>query len=181
MIDISQLTPVDWIIVVVLVSSILLSLWRGFAREAVSLAGWVAAFVFANMFVAGLASVLMRWIDNITGSYIAAYALLFVEGEKAGQAYPLVETEVTLGRSRSNPVSFADPNLSRKHLAIRRVGEDFVVEDLDSAHGTQLNGKRLRGILSLAEGDVLEFGAQKVKCVRYEDIYWPYYSEVHLT
>lgn len=78
MISLSQLTPVDWGILVVLFCSIVLSLWRGFAREAVSLAGWVAAFVFANMFVAELASVLMRWIDNVTGSYIAAYALLFV-------------------------------------------------------------------------------------------------------
>jgi membrane protein required for colicin V production len=77
-ISLSQLTPVDWGILVVLFCSIVLSLWRGFAREAVSLAGWVAAFVFANMFVAELASVLMRWIDNVTGSYIAAYALLFV-------------------------------------------------------------------------------------------------------
>jgi len=76
--DLSTLTPVDWVIIVTLASSIVLSLWRGFAREAVSLAGWVAAFVFANMFVADLASVLMRWIENITGSYIAAYALLFV-------------------------------------------------------------------------------------------------------
>lgn len=78
MISLSQLTPVDWGILVVLFCSIVLSLWRGFAREAVSLAGWVAAFVFANMFVAELAGVLMRWIDNVTGSYIAAYALLFV-------------------------------------------------------------------------------------------------------
>lgn len=78
MISLSQLTPVDWVILVVLFCSIVLSLWRGFAREAVSLAGWVAAFVFANMFVAELAGVLMRWIDNVTGSYIAAYALLFV-------------------------------------------------------------------------------------------------------
>ena len=78
MISVSQLTPIDWIILVVLSSSIVLSLWRGFAREAVSLAGWVAAFVFANMFVVELANVLMRWIDNVTGSYIAAYALLFV-------------------------------------------------------------------------------------------------------
>ena len=78
MLEISQFGPMDWIIIVVLASSIILSLWRGFTREAISLAGWVAAFLVANMFVAELASVLMRWIDNVTGSYIAAYALLFV-------------------------------------------------------------------------------------------------------
>lgn len=98
------------------------------------------------------------------------YALLFVEGEKAGEAYPLIESEVSLGRSRSNQISFADQELSRKHLVVRRVGEDVVVEDMDSAHGTQLNDKRLRGILSLAEGDVLQFGTQKAKCVRYVEV-----------
>ena len=78
MIDWAHLNWVDWFILVVLTASILLSLWRGFAREAISLAAWVAAFVVANMFVDQLASVLASWIDNVTGRYIAAYALLFV-------------------------------------------------------------------------------------------------------
>ena len=47
----SQFGAVDWVIVVVLVISVLLSLWRGFVREALSLAGWVVAFIVANLFV----------------------------------------------------------------------------------------------------------------------------------
>lgn len=78
MIELSQLTAVDWVIIVVLTLSVLLSLWRGFVREAISLAGWVAAFLVANLFVAEFASVLLQWIDNITGSYIVAYVVLFV-------------------------------------------------------------------------------------------------------
>ena len=70
-------TAVDWTIIVVLGLSILLSLWRGFVREAVSLAGWVAAFVIANMFVGEVAIFLQQWIANVTGRYVAAYALLF--------------------------------------------------------------------------------------------------------
>jgi membrane protein required for colicin V production len=77
-VDWAHLNWVDWVILVVLAVSILLSLWRGFVREAISLAAWVAAFVIANVFVDQLASVLASWIDNITGRYIAAYALLFV-------------------------------------------------------------------------------------------------------
>jgi hypothetical protein len=98
------------------------------------------------------------------------YALLFVEGEKAGEAYPLREAEVSIGRSRSNVITFTDQELSRNHLVVRRIGSDVVVEDLESAHGTLLNDKRLRGILSLAEGDVLQFGSQKAKCVRYDEV-----------
>jgi membrane protein required for colicin V production len=68
---------VDWFILVVLCLSILLSLWRGFAREAMSLAGWVLAFVIANLFVDQLASQLAGLVSNITGRYVLAYVLLF--------------------------------------------------------------------------------------------------------
>ena len=66
-IDLAQLNGLDWVIIVVLSLSILLSLWRGFAREAMSLAGWVATYVIANLFVDELASLLGDWIANITG------------------------------------------------------------------------------------------------------------------
>lgn len=68
----------DWAIIAVVSLSILLSLWRGFVREAVSLAGWIAAFVIANMFVVQMEVVLTPWIDNVTGRYVAAFAILFI-------------------------------------------------------------------------------------------------------
>ena len=77
MVDWVDFSAVDWAIIAVLGLSILLSLWRGFVREAVSLAGWIAAFVVANMFVGEMATFLQQWIVNVTGRYVAAYALLF--------------------------------------------------------------------------------------------------------
>jgi membrane protein required for colicin V production len=77
-VDWVQFNAVDWAIIVMVGLSILLSLWRGFVREAVSLAGWVAAFFIANMFVVEMTTVLAAWIDNGTGRYVAAYAILFV-------------------------------------------------------------------------------------------------------
>ncbi len=77
MVDWLQFNAADWAIIVILGLSILLSLWRGFIREAASLAGWIAAFVIANMFVTEMAAVLSQWIVNVTGRYVAAYALLF--------------------------------------------------------------------------------------------------------
>ena len=43
--EISHLTAVDWVVIVVLAVSTLLSLWRGFVREAFSLAGFIV-FIF---------------------------------------------------------------------------------------------------------------------------------------
>ena len=78
MIELSQLNGVDWVIIVVLSISTLLSLWRGFVREALSLLGWVAAFVVAHLFVDQLALQLSAVIANVAGRYVAAYAVLFV-------------------------------------------------------------------------------------------------------
>jgi membrane protein required for colicin V production len=68
----------DWVVILILTISTLLSLWRGFAKEALSLAAWVAAFVVATVFADSLAAQLSGVIDNVTGRYMAAYALLFV-------------------------------------------------------------------------------------------------------
>lgn len=77
MVDWLQFNSADWAIIVIIGLSVLLSFWRGFIREAVSLAGWIAAFVIANMFVVEMAALLSQWIANTTGRYIAAYAVLF--------------------------------------------------------------------------------------------------------
>ncbi len=69
---------VDWAIIAVLTVSTLISLWRGFAREALSLLGWVAAFVLANLFADRLSVQLVQFIDNEPARYMAAFALLFV-------------------------------------------------------------------------------------------------------
>lgn len=77
MIDFAQLGAMDWIIIVVLTLSVLVSLWRGFVREAISLAGWVAAYVIANLYVDEMAALLAPGINNVTGRYVVAFVLLF--------------------------------------------------------------------------------------------------------
>ena len=75
---ITQFNGLDWAIVAVLALSAVLSLWRGFVREAMSLVGWVAAFVVANLFAQNLALALADVIDNSTGRMVASYVILFV-------------------------------------------------------------------------------------------------------
>lgn len=73
-----SLNWVDWVIIVVLTLSTLVSLWRGFVREALSLAAWVVAFITASIFAEPLAASLSAVIENATGRYIIAYVVLFV-------------------------------------------------------------------------------------------------------
>lgn len=68
---------IDYFILAVVVLSVLLSLMRGFVREAVSLGTWIAAFWLALTF----ANPFSRWftaIDSDVLRIILAFALLFV-------------------------------------------------------------------------------------------------------
>jgi membrane protein required for colicin V production len=68
---------VDWTILAILGVSTLLSLKRGFVKEALSLAGWVAAFFVAISFSARLSSQMTDYITADTLRYAIAYVLLF--------------------------------------------------------------------------------------------------------
>ena len=98
------------------------------------------------------------------------YAIQFTEGERTGEAYALELEEITLGRSRSNQISLQDSGLSRKHLSFRAQEDEVLVEDLGSTHGSFLNGKRLRGIVSLHVGDEIILGSQTVKFVKLDEV-----------
>ncbi|MDP8080151.1 CvpA family protein [Phocoenobacter skyensis] len=55
---------IDYIIIGIIVFSALVSLWRGFIREVMSLAGWVLAFFVASYFYPYLSVYLMQ-VDSI--------------------------------------------------------------------------------------------------------------------
>jgi membrane protein required for colicin V production len=68
----------DWVAVVIILLSGVISLWRGFVREAISLGGWVLAFVVANLLAIYLAESIGELIANRTGRYIVAWSVVFV-------------------------------------------------------------------------------------------------------
>lgn len=68
----------DWAIVAIVLISSLLSLKRGFVKEALSLGAWVAAFFIATAFSDRLATVLVAVIDNPSLRHVTSYAILFV-------------------------------------------------------------------------------------------------------
>lgn len=69
---------VDYAILGILVISTVISLLRGFVREALSLAGWILAFWVSLTFANGLASLLTNAIDDPTFRLIAAFVGLFL-------------------------------------------------------------------------------------------------------
>lgn len=62
-----------------------------------------------------------------------------------------------IGRSHANDLVVIDKNVSRRHALIDHIGDVFIIEDLHSKNGIQLNGKRqTRGLLR--NGDVFTLG-----------------------
>ncbi len=72
------MTGVDIAIVVVIAISATIGLVRGFMREVLSLAVWIAAFVMALGFSSRLAEVLVPYITDPSARFVAAFALVFV-------------------------------------------------------------------------------------------------------
>jgi len=69
---------VDYILIAIVGLSMVLSLWRGFVREIISLIGLVAAFLAASRLSGRTGDFLGQWISNPTGADIAGFALIFV-------------------------------------------------------------------------------------------------------
>lgn len=67
----------DWAIIAIISVSSLISLKRGFVREAFSLLTWVAAFIVARLFTAPLAALLASSIETPSVRLVVAFVLLF--------------------------------------------------------------------------------------------------------
>jgi membrane protein required for colicin V production len=74
----SQWIWIDIAIVVIVAISMLISLLRGFVKEALSLATWIAAILVGRFFCVQLATLLVDKISEPSARLAVAFALLFV-------------------------------------------------------------------------------------------------------
>lgn len=70
---------IDWVIIALITVSTLISLKRGFVREALSLVTWVGAFILARTFHPQMQSLLESTVETPLVRLIAAFAILFLE------------------------------------------------------------------------------------------------------
>lgn len=85
-----------------------------------------------------------------------------LDGACAGETRIVRKDFATIGRHPSADIPFdteRDLDVSGRHAAVFRQGENWVLRDLGSTNGTWVNGARLRGDRVLAPNDVLRFGS----------------------
>jgi hypothetical protein len=103
-----------------------------------------------------------RAIRNVSGMR-RPEALLVLEGHDGGRAArPIPGRLLRVGRGRDNDLTLADSDVSRNHFEIRKVGDQWILRDLQSSNGTIVNSRVVRGSTVLRNGDAIGVGSQKM-------------------
>lgn len=87
--------------------------------------------------------------------------LIVTAGKQEGREFTLGSQVVQIGRETSRKswdIALQDRSVSRPHVELKKQGEDYILEDLQSANGTILNGKDVLDPRKLKDGDVIIVG-----------------------
>ena len=88
----------------------------------------------------------LRWVGVLARAAGARGRDLLVEGD-----------ELILGRDSSCGAVLTEESVSRRHARIRRTGDEFVLEDLNSSNGTHVDGMPIVSCV-LHDGDTIQIG-----------------------
>lgn len=84
--------------------------------------------------------------------------LVIEDDEGRRREVPFDRDEITIGRREDNLIQLPDRNVSRRHARLLRRGGAVLLEDLQSANGTQVNGVRITEPVPLHDGDLVRIG-----------------------
>ena len=87
------------------------------------------------------------------------YKLVISDDEGKTTVVPLIRDEITIGRKEGNTIRLTDRNVSRFHARLIRRDDAFLIEDLGSMCGTNVNAKILRSeSQTVTSGDQISIG-----------------------
>jgi MoxR-like ATPase len=94
--------------------------------------------------------------------------LVFEAGPYEGEIIDLSDEDVTLGREPTCAIAMTeDPGISAHHARVRHVDGRWVIQDLKSTNGTEVNGQPVDSRV-LTGGDVIEIGDSRLRFVLLE-------------
>jgi SARP family transcriptional regulator, regulator of embCAB operon len=77
-----------------------------------------------------------------------------------GQQYRL-RSSTRIGRRPDNDIVLDDDDVSRYHAVVIDTGSSFVITDLRSTNGVQVQGRRIRTAVTLTDGDHIRIGGHE--------------------
>ena len=111
---------------------------------------------------------------------MVAIQLTIAKGAQAGAQALFEQPEVLIGRTEDNDVVLLQGGVSRRHARVYVDGSGAWAEDLGSANGTLVNGKRLEQPRRLREGDEITVGAVVLMVSLPDDGAGPEVSNTHI-
>ncbi len=100
---------------------------------------------------------LPAWTKCLFCGWAPGARLEFILGPMANQTLQLAEEVTTIGSVAGATVVLADPAVSRKHAAIRKVDGGYELADLGSTNGVYVNGHKVPK-KTLEPGDIVRVG-----------------------
>jgi serine/threonine protein kinase len=90
---------------------------------------------------------------------------LVIAGPDEGRTFSLDAADsFFVGRSQTAEVCLTDPSISRMHCRVRVNGREATLVDVESRHGTYINGKRITQKV-LRPGDIISIGQTQLRFV----------------
>ena len=80
---------------------------------------------------------------------------------QSGRLYRLTGAITRIGRFTDNDIVLDDTDVSRHHAVITDTGTGFMMTDLRSTNGVEVQGERIRGSATLADGDRIRIGGHE--------------------
>ena len=97
------------------------------------------------------------------------YRLVVMTGPARDAEIALEQKDrITIGSGEDNDWGIADPTVSRQHCELQRFGDSFLVRDLDSTNGTQLDGTTVREAF-IKPGCLIEIGSSTIKVMGHQE------------
>lgn len=100
---------------------------------------------------------LPAWTKCMFCGWAPVARLEFILGPMANQTLNLTEELTTIGSVAGATVVLADPAVSKKHAAIRKIDSAYELADLGSTNGVYVNGTKVPK-KTLEPGDILRVG-----------------------
>jgi diguanylate cyclase (GGDEF)-like protein len=94
--------------------------------------------------------------------------LIVLAGSNVGEMHRVENGETVIGRAQNVNIRLNDDGISRRHARLLQNGVEVVIEDLESANGTLVNGETIRR-QALQDGDKIRIGSTTILKFTYHD------------
>jgi len=88
---------------------------------------------------------------------VKPFILEQVEGPGGRREFILDQDVMTVGRLPESEVRLDSNEVSRKHMLLKKIGDEYACTDMESHNGVFLNGVKIHSA-TLREGDTIQLG-----------------------